>query len=217
MILRLILIVLTTCVSHQPGMAAEQTPARDSSGSPPVRGLHLSAPVKKDLLAALDFIRTVLPKEGVNTLVLEFNYGFDFQSRLEFADPSALGKNDVQQIAQACRESGVQLIPQINCLGHQSWARRNGRLLEKHPEFDETPRKYPNNQGIYCRSYCPLHPDVHKVLFDLMDELAAACEAKAFHVGMDEVFILADADCPRCKERTRRNCLLTRSKPCTNI
>jgi hypothetical protein len=74
--------------------------------------------------------------------------------------------------------------------------------LEKHPEFDETPGKYPDNKGIYCRSYCPLHPEVHKVLFDLMDELAAACKAKAFHVGMDEVFILADPDCPRCKGKS---------------
>ncbi len=32
-----------------------------------------------------------------------------------------------------------------------------------------------------------------------MAELAKACEAKAFHIGMDEVFILADPDCPRCQ------------------
>src|SRR5262249_2901548 len=55
-----------------------------------------------------------------------------------------------------------------------------------------------NNKDVYCRSYCPLHPEVHAVLFDLIDELVKACEAKAFHVGMDEVFILADSDCPRC-------------------
>jgi hypothetical protein len=165
----------------------------------PVCGLHLSAPARKDLAVAVEFVREVLPKEGVNTLILEFNYNFDFQSRPEFANPAALGKDEVQQIAKACREKRIELIPQINCLGHQSWAKRNGRFLEKHPEFDETPGKYPDNEGIYCRSYCPFHPEVHKVLFDLIDELVKACEAKAFHVGMDEVFVLADADCPRCK------------------
>ena len=162
----------------------------------------MSAPAKKDLPAALEFIRTVLPTEGVNTLILEFNYGFDFQSRPEFANPSAPGKDDVQKLAAACREKRIELIPQINCLGHQSWSRNTGRLLAKHPEFDETPGKYPENKGIYCRSYCPLHPEVHKVLFDLIDELAAACQARAFHVGMDEVFILADPDCPRCKGKS---------------
>jgi len=76
---------------------------------------------------------------------------------------------------------------------------RTDRLLTKHPAFDETPGKYPQNKDIYCRSYCPLHPQVHPVLFDLIDELARACDATAFHVGMDEVFILADPDCPRCQ------------------
>ena len=168
----------------------------------PVRGLHVSAPAKKDLADALAFIRSDLPKLGVNTLVMEFDYRFNFTSRPEFADPSALGKREVAQIAKACREKGIDLIPQINCLGHQSWAERTGKLLEKHPEFDESPGKYPKNKGIYCRSYCPLHPEVHKVLFDLIDELARACEAKAFHVGLDEVFILADPDCPRCKGKS---------------
>jgi len=165
----------------------------------PIRGLHVSAPAKKDLAKALEFIRESLPKEGTNTLVMEFGYGYDFHSRPEFADPSALGRDEVRQMAAACRQEGVTLIPQLNCLGHQSWQAHTDRLLEKHPEFDETPGKYPQNKGIYCRSYCPLHPEVHKVLFDLVDELADACEAKAFHVGMDEVFILADPDCPRCK------------------
>jgi hypothetical protein len=173
----------------------------------PVRGLHVFAPAKKDLAACVEFIRDALPKEGVNTLVLEINFGFNFQSRPEFADAGALGRDDVRQIAQACREKGIALVPQVNCLGHQSWAKSNGRLIEKHPEFDETPKKT-YKQGAkrddpaffsYCRSYCPLHPEVHKVLFALIDELVAAFEAKAFHVGMDEVFVLADPDCPRCK------------------
>jgi len=165
----------------------------------PVRGLHTFAPARKDLAAALEFIRQALPAEGVNTLILEFNYSYNYLSRPEFADPSALGRDDVRALARACRENGIALIPQVNCLGHQSWAERTARLLQVHPEFDETPGKYPGNKGIYCRSYCPLHPDVHKVLFDLIDELADACEATAFHVGLDEVFILADPDCPRCK------------------
>lgn len=179
-----------------------RSPSRESDSALPVRGIHLGAPSKRDLPAALKFIREVLPTEGVNTLILEFGFNFDFQSRPEFVNPSALGKEDVQKIVAACRENRIQLIPQINCLGHQSWSKNNGRLLQKHPEFDETPGKYPGNEGIYCRSYCPLHPEVHKVMFALIDELAAACQAKAFHVGMDEVFILADPGCPRCKGKS---------------
>jgi hypothetical protein len=196
---RLFVVWLMMWMTCYNSTVAGQSPVNKRSGALPVRGLHLSAPSKRDLTGALEFIRDALPKAGVNTLVMEFGYQFDFKSRPEFADPSALGKAEVQQILMVCREQNIELIPQFNCLGHQSWAKRNGRLLEKHPEFDETPGKYPNNEGIYCRSYCPLHPQVHEVLFDLLDELAKACEAKAFHIGLDEVFILADPDCPRCK------------------
>jgi hypothetical protein len=178
-----------------------QAPATHA-GALPVRGLHLSAPAKAELPRALTFIQQTLPKLGVNTLILEFDYNFDFKSRPEFAAPAALGAEEAGQLAKACRAAGIELIPQINCLGHQSWAAHTDRLLALHPEFDETPGKYPDNKGIYCRSYCPLHPDVHPVLFALMDELAKACAAKSFHVGMDEVFILADADCPRCKGKS---------------
>lgn len=196
---RLLIIGLAAWLNLPEPVTAGEGPPGKKPDLLPVRGLHLSAPAKRDLAAALEFVRDALPKAGVNTLILEFGYQFDFKSRAEFADSSALGKDDVQQIAKACRAAGIELIPQLNCLGHQSWARRNGRLLEKHPEFDETPGKYPDNEGIYCRSYCPLHPQVHAVLFDLINELAQACDAKAFHIGMDEVFLLADPDCPRCK------------------
>ena len=169
----------------------------------PVRGLHLAAPKPADLPLCLRFIREALPKEGVNVLVMEFDYRYQFKSHPEVVDADALSKSDVQAIATATRESGVRLIPLINLLGHQSWARQTFGLLRSHPEFDETPGKYPNNQGTYCRSYCPLHPDLHKVVFDLVDELASVCEADAVHVGMDEVFLIGTDDCPRCRGRNR--------------
>jgi hypothetical protein len=104
----------------------------------------------------------------------------------------------VKQLLKACREAGVRLVPQFNCLGHQSWAENTYALLKKHPEFDETPHVAADNKGIYCREWCPLHPDLHKIVFALMDELADACEAEAVHCGMDEVFLIGDPKCPRC-------------------
>ncbi len=119
------------------------------------------------------------------------------------ADLDALSKEDMKKLLSASRDARVHLIPMINCLGHQSWAKTTFGLLRAHPEFDETPGKHTNNEGIYCRSYCPLHPDLHAVLFDLIDELADVVEADAFHVGMDEVFLLGENDCTRCRGRGR--------------
>ena len=169
----------------------------------PVRGIHLAAPQPDEIALAERFIKEALPKEGVNLLVLEINYRYQFAKHPEVVDANALSTGDLKRLAAASRDAGVRLIPMINLLGHQSWAKSTFGLLRGHPEFDETPGKYPDNQGIYCRSYCPLHPELHGVLFDLIDELAEVTGADAFHVGMDEVFILGEDDCPRCKGRNK--------------
>lgn len=170
-------------------------PATDLS----VRGLHVSAPRHGDEVELCErFIREVLPKEGVNTLVMEFGYNFQFRSHPDLADPSGMNRDDVRRLANVCRAAGVKLIPQFNCLGHQSWDANAFALLKKHPEFNETPKLSSNAKDLYCLSWCPLAPGLHKIVFDLIDELADACGADAVHVGMDEVFLIADKDCPRC-------------------
>ncbi|HYM05172.1 MAG TPA: family 20 glycosylhydrolase [Terriglobales bacterium] len=152
---------------------------------------------------AARFIRDALPKEGVNVLVLELDYRYQFTRHPEVVDTDPLSSDDVAKLVAAAKDAGVRLIPEINCLGHQSWDKTTLALLRTHPEFDETPGQYPQNQGIYCRSYCPLHPAVHDVLFDLIDELTAAFGSDAFHVGMDEVFLLGEDACPRCKGKDK--------------
>lgn len=40
---------------------------------------------------------------------------------------------------------------------------------------------------------------MNEVVFALMDELLEAFQSDAFHVGIDEVFLIASDQCPRCK------------------
>ena len=61
----------------------------------PIRGLHVMAPKPDEMDLALRFIREALPKESVNTLVMEFDYRYQFTRRPEVADPDALSKDDV--------------------------------------------------------------------------------------------------------------------------
>ena len=162
------------------------------------RGQHLSLTSTEDVPELKRLIAETLPPMGVNVLVLEVNYGFQFQSHPELSEGS-LTAADAREIAAVCREHGIRLIPLFNCLGHQSWAKTTFSLLTKYPEFDETPEIPQDNPDIYCRSWCPLHPGVNPIVFDLMDELLAAFEADALHVGMDEVFLIASDQCPRCR------------------
>ena len=63
--------------------------------------------------------------------------------------------------------------------------------------------KWPNEDDLYCLSYCPLHPGVHDVVFALVDEIMNVFEAKTFHAGLDEVFYIGDDKCPRCKGKDK--------------
>jgi hypothetical protein len=176
----------------------------------PVRGFCIAAPSVKSLDGFIKFIREELAPRKVNTLILRVDFNYQFESHPELRDSMALSKADVKKIVSICREKNIRLIPQINLLGHQSWASKTNNLLLKYPEFDETPHvkmpeKYvwPNADGLYCKSYCPLHPDVHKIVFALMDEICDVFESTAFHAGMDEVFYIGDDKCPRCGGRDK--------------
>ena len=171
----------------------------------PVRGLCIDAPRPAGVDSFVQFINKELGPRKVNTLVMQIDYRYRFASHPELTDSFALSEHDVKKIVKACRNNGIRIIPQINLLGHQSWANRNGRLLQVYPQFDETPyikmpEKYvwPNPDNLYCRSYCPLYPGLHDVLFAVIDELCDVFEADAFHAGMDEVFFIGEDKCPRC-------------------
>ena len=183
------------------------TYAQESAGSIfQVKGFCISSPKHSGVDRFVKFINDELAPRKVNTLVLLVGYNYQYMSYPKLQDSGAMTKKDVKKIVEVCKKNGIRIIPDINLLGHQSSGNRINKLLENYPEFDETPHikmpeKYvwPNKDNLYCKSYCPRHPEVHKVIFALVDELCDVFEADAFHSGMDEIFYLGDDKCPRCK------------------
>jgi hypothetical protein len=176
----------------------------------PIRGLCIDLPRPAGLDSFLRFVDQELPLRRINTLLLLVDYRYRFKTVPELTDSFALSNEEVKRIVSVCRKNNIRIIPQINLLGHQSWANHTGRLLQVYPQFDETPyikmpEKYewPNADNLYCKSYCPLHPDLHPVIFKAIDELCDAFESSAFHGGMDEVFFLGEDKCPRCSGHDR--------------
>ena len=176
----------------------------------PVRGFCISAPRPEGLNDFLLFMENNLAKKSVNTLILRVDFNYQYGSYPELRDDDALSKSDVKRIVNTARKLKIRIIPQINLLGHQSWASEVYKLLQVFPQFDETPwvkmpvnYVWPNADGLYCKSYCPLHPDLHKVVFALIDELMEVFEADAFHAGMDEVFYIGEDKCPRCSGKDK--------------
>ncbi len=176
-----------------------------SSDTLAVRGFAIASPRPSGVDSFVTFIKKELIPRHVNTLVLRVDYNYQFKSHPELIDSFALSEKEVKKIVRACKQGNIKIIPQINLLGHQSWANHTGKLLQVYPEFDETPwiqmpAKYvwPNEDNLYCKSYCPLYPRMHEIIFDLIDEICDVFETDAFHAGMDEVFYIGEKKCPRC-------------------
>ncbi len=168
------------------------------------RGLHVLDSGPGSLPQILRLIHEVLPAHKCNVLVYEIDYNFRFVSHPEIPGPGAWTRTEVGAMVEACREEGIRLIPEINCLGHQSWKKPPGELLAAHPEIEEIPdgrieETDLTRESFYCRSWCISNPDTNRIVFPLIDELLDAFQADAFHCGMDEVFVIASDKCPRCR------------------
>jgi len=171
----------------------------------PVRGLSIAAPGPQAVDQFVTFIEDELATRDINVLILRVDYNYQYKSHPELQGSQTLSEQDVKKLVTVCGKHGIRIVPQINLLGHQSWAGGIGNLLKEYPEFDETPSvlmpekyEWPNEDGLYCKSYCPLHPGVHKIVFELVDELLDVFEASDFHAGLDEVFYIGEEECPRC-------------------
>lgn len=186
--------------SCAPRPAATVTPAP----RPLVLGFHVLIESSKAAEALIGEIPS-LARQGVNLLIAEVDYNYEYVSHPELRGKDPTSAATIKRIVGLCRSHGIRLVPEFQSLGHQSWDEKTYPLLVKYPHLDESPGKYAGNKGqdpwgtdFYCRSWCPLHPDVQPIITDLYDELIDVFEADALHVGMDEVFIIGDADCPRC-------------------
>ena len=172
------------------------------AGQEPWRGVHVGIGNQR-AVEQLTGVVGRIAEMGVNVIVGEINYGYLYQSHPELRRSGACSSRQIKRLLAECRKHNVRLIPQFQCLGHQSWKKNTAPLLTEYPQFDETPGKYPDNEGIYCRSWCPLHPEVNTIIFALMDELIEVFEADAMHVGLDEVFLIGEEACPRCKGKDK--------------
>jgi hypothetical protein len=141
-------------------------------------------------------------EQGINMLILEVDYHFEFQSHPELRQTDdVITKEAAGKFAQICRDNDIRLIIQFQSVGHQSWSKETFKLLTVYPELDLTPNAFPNNEGLYCREWDVTNPKVYEIVFPLMDELIDAFEVDGMHVGMDEVFLLTSEHSPNTKDK----------------
>ena len=191
--------VLATLVSLLVALPAVAADRRAQVPAPWV-ALHLIDQKNDADLQAIESQLPDLVARGVNVLVLEVDYAFEFRSHpeLRLAD-KVITRAGARRFVAACRKHGIHVIPQFQSFGHQSWAKETFTLLTRYPELDLTPGAFPQNEGIYCREWDPTNPRVYQIVYALVDEIVDAFDADALHVGMDEVFLIGSDASPSTK------------------
>ncbi len=164
------------------------------------RGFHLMAVSRLGMPAIESLLTEILPRRRVNAVVVEINYNYEFRSHPEVREDNCFTREDCRRMVELARANFITIIPQMNCLGHQSWQGVPLGLLRAYPELDETAGLPEIFERPRPHCWCPSNPKVMPVVRDLIGELIDAFDAKEFHCGMDEAFYIGK--CAKCSKST---------------
>ena len=194
------------------------------------RGVHLYMPAVEDFPFFKKLVKEILVPLGYNHIILEICGSMEFTSHPEInesyllaqknalegiwpklphgsvASGTVVPKEKVKELVSFCRDLGIEVIPEIQSLGHVQF------MTLAHPEIAEIPLKKKKKKKVderladippdefYAHSFCPSNEKSYEILFDLMEEIIETFEPKEYvHMGHDEVYQIGV--CPECKKR----------------
>ena len=101
-------------------------------------------------------------------------------------DGDVLTQDEVRALISYCNERGITVYPEVPTLSHCDY------ICMAHPELRER-----EEDNIYPDTYCPNHPDVYKIVFDIFEEVIDVFKPDLINIGHDEFYSMCL--CPRCK------------------
>ncbi|MDP9077469.1 MAG: beta-N-acetylhexosaminidase [Bacteroidota bacterium] len=151
-----------------------------------VKGFHIDLRIQVMTMDALKAFALRLSKEGINTLIMEWEGTYPFVKHPLIANRYAYTKEEIAGFINYCNFLGIDVIPLQQSFGHVEYILRNERyknLREDQKDFSQV---------------CPLQTEQDKALFtDLYAELAATHTSKYIHIGGDETYLLGHDE--RCR------------------
>ena len=194
------------------------------------RGVHLFLPAPDQMDFAKRLIKYLLSPMGYNHIIMEIAGAMRFESHPEINEAfleanrrsqagqwpafphgsvggrQVVEKDDIRDLCDYARTFGIEIIPEIQSLGHVQF------ITQAHPEIAERPENAPVYEAtderladvppnaFYAHCYCPSNPASYEILFDLIDEILEVFRPKTYvHMGHDEVYQIGV--CPICRQR----------------
>jgi hypothetical protein len=155
-----------------------------------IRGIHLDM---KGAMAPVSYWQEairLMAHYKLNAALIEYEDKFPYASHPEVVGPGALTREDLAALLATAREQFVDVIPLLQTLGHAEY-------ILRHPQHAHL------RESGSLTQFCPQHEGSWPLLGDLLEEMIAAHpDAKDFHLGADEAWLLGD--CPRCRAFVER-------------
>jgi hypothetical protein len=126
-----------------------------------------------------------------NYIVMDIDNGMKFVTHPEVSKPNAFSKEEIKEIIQYSNEKYIEVIPQLDLLGHQEWL-----LAKPYPDLILKEGILKDNHNMFL-TYDPQNEKVYKIVFDLLNEIIDVFNPKFLHIGHDEAFGLRIFDAPK--------------------
>lgn len=190
------------------------------------RGVHIFIPPAEEMAFARRLIKYVISPMGYNKVIMEFAGGMRFETHPEITEAvlhakqmaregkwpafphGAVGgdgvveKADVAAYIDYIRSYGIDVIPEVQSLGHVQY------MTAAHPDIGEIEEGAEavidqrfaddNVKKFFAHCYCPSNEKSYQILFDIMDEIIEVARPTEYvHAGHDEVYQIGV--CPVCR------------------
>jgi len=123
----------------------------------------------------------------LNELQLYTEHAFAYREHEEvWRDASPITPDEARALDRACRERGIELVPNQQSLGHMHrWLVR-----DRYRSLAEVPEGVVHafSRAVEPFSLCPTDPRSLELLASLYDELLPCFESRFLNVGLDETF-----------------------------
>lgn len=177
---------------HEAGTAGLDLPCLTVHDHPDLRVRGALLDTSRDKVPTRSTLLTLVDRLAdwkINQLQLYTEHTFAYRGHeAVWQRASPLTPGDVRVIDDACRDRGIELVPNQNSLGHfHRWLVHDAyRPLAEVPEGIA----HPFSRATEPFSLCPTDPAVLDLLAGLYDQLLPCFRSTKLNVGLDEVFDL---------------------------
>lgn len=153
-----------------------------------IRGFHLDLRIQVMKMPALKNFALKLSKQGINTLVMEWEGTYPFREDPLIPNRFAYTRKEVKDFISYCKKLHIDVIPLQQSFGHVEYILRNYKYAALREDDKD------------LSQVCPSEPALNKELFTrLFKDMVSLHPSPYFHIGGDETHLLGH--CEKCKKR----------------